>query len=102
MKIFQHYVMNHLSPETGEKEQLIGHVVQNFSHWCERSFDLCIQQFLQLSGMHSNQITAILDSISTKISDRYATLKLDTGNTEIHERIQNGAGTRSSKPQIFF
>lgn len=52
--------------------------------------------------MRCTQIRGILDSISTEISDRYATLKPDTGNTEIHERIQNDAGTRSSKPQILF
>lgn len=52
--------------------------------------------------MHYNQITKILESTSTEISDCYATLQPDAGNTEIHGRIKNDAETRSSKPQLFF
>lgn len=56
--------MSHLSSKTGEKEKVIGHVVQNLSCWCEHSFDLCLQQFLQLGGTHYNQITRILGSVA--------------------------------------
>lgn len=54
-----------------------------------------------IHGMHCNQITRILESIPTEISDCSATLKPDTGNTEIHERIQSHAEMHSSNPQIF-
>lgn len=42
-----------------------------------------------IHGMHCNQITRILESISTETSACYAALKPNTGNTEIHQRIQN-------------